>query len=132
MNGSSVLASSTLHPWTSVWRWGKGTVCFGAVTVVRRLHAQDSKPAEPTVVAANQAVRGQLPFSDRQDFEDATRGFIATSDDASGPNRYAFLNGDAPSTVNPSLWRQAQLNVPNGLFKVVDRIYQVRGFSVAS
>src|SRR5262249_39526857 len=83
-------------------------------------------------IAANQAVRAQLPFGGRQDFEDAKRGFIATIDDPSDPNRYAFLNGDAPRTVSPSLWRQAQLNVPNGLFKVVDRVYQVRGFSVSS
>src|SRR5262245_2231198 len=74
----------------------------------------------------------ELPFDNRQDFEDATRGFIATIPDPSGPERYAFLNGDTPPTVNPSLWRQAQLTVPNGLFKVVDRIYHVRGFSVSS
>ena len=116
MDASNARATSTLQPSRSVWRRGQWTVCFVAVAVVSHIHAQDSKPAEPTVVAANRAVRAQLPFSDRQDFEDATRGFIATSDDASGPNRYAFLNGDAPSTVNPSLWRQAQLNVPNGLF----------------
>jgi alkyl sulfatase BDS1-like metallo-beta-lactamase superfamily hydrolase len=32
-----------------------------------------------------------------------------------------------PPTVNPSLWRQAQLNAINGLFKVTERVYQVRG-----
>src|SRR5260221_13879515 len=132
MDASDARARSTLQLGRSAWRRVQWTVCFVAVAVVSHLHAQDSKPAEPTVAARNQAVGAQLPFSARQDFEDATRGFIATSDDASGPNRYAFLNGDAPSTVNASLWRQAQLNVPNGLFKVVDRIYQVRGFSVAS
>ena len=35
-------------------------------------------------------------------------------------------------TVNPSLWRQAMLNLNNGLFKVTDGIYQVRGFDTAS
>lgn len=73
-----------------------------------------------------------MPFSDRQDFEDATRGFIATIPDPAKPDPYAFLEHVAPPTVNPSLWRQAQLNVPNGLFKVTDGIYQVRGFSVSS
>jgi alkyl sulfatase BDS1-like metallo-beta-lactamase superfamily hydrolase len=73
-----------------------------------------------------------LPFNDRQDFEDAMRGFIATTPDPSNPDRYAFLEHDAPPTVNPSLWRQAQLNVPNGLFKVTDSVYQIRGFSLAS
>jgi len=102
-----------------------------AAAAMGHLNAQESKPAEPTVAAASQAVRAQLPFTDRQDFEDATRGFVATIDDPSDPKRYAFLQRDAPPTVNPSLWRQAQLNVPNGLFKVVDRVYQVRGFSVS-
>jgi alkyl sulfatase BDS1-like metallo-beta-lactamase superfamily hydrolase len=115
-----------------VWRCVQCAICLVAAAAVSHLHAQESRPAEPTVLAANQAVRALLPFSDREDFEDATRGFIATADDPSGPNRYAFLNGDAPPTVNPSLWRHAQLNVPNGLFKVVDRIYQVRGFSVSN
>ena len=92
------------------------TICIVAVAAVNHSNAQEAKPAEPTVVEANQAVRSQLPFHARQDFEDAMRGFIATTDDPSSPNRYAFLNGDAPPTVNPSLWHQAQLNVPNGLF----------------
>ena len=37
-----------------------------------------------------------------------------------------------PPTVNPSLWRQAQLNAINGLFKVTDRVYQVRGIDIAN
>jgi alkyl sulfatase BDS1-like metallo-beta-lactamase superfamily hydrolase len=74
----------------------------------------------------------QLPFSDRQDFEDAMRGFIATTPDPADPDRWAFLKQEPPPTVNPSLWRQAQLNAPDGLFKVADGVYQVRGFSVAN
>jgi alkyl sulfatase BDS1-like metallo-beta-lactamase superfamily hydrolase len=91
-----------------------------------------AKPAEPKVAAANQAVLSQLPFSDRQDFEDAKRGFIATTPDAANPGRWAFLEHEAPPTVNPSLWRQAQLNVSSGLFKVAEGVYQVRGFSQAN
>ena len=37
-----------------------------------------------------------------------------------------------PATVNPSLWRQAQLNAINGLFKVIERVYQVRGIDIAN
>ena len=49
-----------------------------------------------------------------------------------GDQAYAFVNnGPAPATVNPSLWRQAQLDTANGLFKVTDGIYQVRELSVA-
>ena len=42
---------------------------------------QSAKEAQPDVVAANRAVLSQLSFEDRQDFEDATRGFIATIPD---------------------------------------------------
>ena len=45
---------------------------------------------------------------------------------------YDFLEGDAPATVNPSLWRMQQLNPRQGLFKVADGIYQVRGFDLAN
>jgi alkyl sulfatase BDS1-like metallo-beta-lactamase superfamily hydrolase len=33
----------------------------------------------------------------------------------------------APASVNPSLWRNAQLNMNAGLYKVTDHVYQVRG-----
>ncbi|MDL9935962.1 alkyl sulfatase dimerization domain-containing protein [Gordonia sp. ABSL1-1] len=79
---------------------------------------------------------------DRTDFDDATRGFIATLDpvritDPSGRvvfdlTRYSFLTGEAPDTVDPSLWRQAQLCLTNGLFEVANGIYQVRGFDIAN
>ena len=46
---------------------------------------------------------------------------------------YAFLAGEeAPPTVNPSLWRQARLNMHHGLFEVAERIYQVRGFDLSN
>src|SRR5467141_1122427 len=115
------------------WRRARMTACLIAImTVVRPAQSQQTKPAEPNVAAANQAVQSELPFSDRQDFEDAMRGFIATTPDPANPDRWAFLEHEAPPTVNPSLWRQAQLNATNGLFKVADGVYQVRGFSQAS
>lgn len=94
--------------------------------------AQGPKPAQPDVASRNDAVRSELPFADRQDFEDVMRGFVATSPDAANPPRYDFLKDEAPPTVNPSLWRLAQLNAVNGLFKVVDGLYQVRGYSLAN
>ncbi len=46
---------------------------------------------------------------------------------------YGFLSeANAPATVNPSLWRQARLNMQNGLFQVTERIYQVRGFDISN
>src|SRR5882724_2762908 len=113
--------------------WRRMTACLIAImTVVRPAQSQQTKSAEPNVAAANQAVQSRLPFSDRQDFVDAMRGFIATTPDPANPDRWAFLEHEAPPTVNPSLWRQAQLNATNGLFKVADGVYQVRGFSQAN
>ena len=34
--------------------------------------------------------------------------------------------------MNPSLWRLAQLHMQSGLFKVTDRVYQVRGLDIAN
>jgi alkyl sulfatase BDS1-like metallo-beta-lactamase superfamily hydrolase len=102
-----------------------------------------SKDAEPATRAANEAFIKSLPFADRADFDDAKRGFIATLPDgviagvggkpAWDMKPYAFLQKDAaPATVNPSLWRQAQLNAVHGLFKVTERVYQVRGLDLAN
>jgi alkyl sulfatase BDS1-like metallo-beta-lactamase superfamily hydrolase len=93
--------------------------------------------------AAHQhAVTMDLPFDDEQDFIDAQRGFLAALDDTLitatdgrvvwdlGP--YGDTSGDAPATVNPSLWRQAQLDLIHGLFEVVPGIYQVRGLDISN
>lgn len=97
-----------------------------------------------TTVRANSAVLDSLPFSDRTDFELATKGLIASPEnfelkrEDSGKtiwsqDRYDFLRGqEAPDSVNPSLWRQSQLNAINGLFKVKEGIYQLRGFDLAN
>jgi alkyl sulfatase BDS1-like metallo-beta-lactamase superfamily hydrolase len=87
-------------------------------------------------------VRQLVAADDRRDFEFALRGFIATRSDplikrpdgraAFDLSSYAFLDGDAPDTTNPSLWRQAQILTKHGLFKVADRIFQVRGFDVST
>ncbi len=99
------------------------------------------EPTEATT-SANRALVAELPFDDMSDFEQAERGLIAREDsvvvaDATGApvwdaDRWAFLVGDAPDSVNPSLWRQAKLNTIDGLFEVVpDRIYQVRGYDLS-
>jgi alkyl sulfatase BDS1-like metallo-beta-lactamase superfamily hydrolase len=117
-------------------------IAFGA-GAVSPAAGQEAKPAEPAVSAANHAVLSQLPFANRDDYQDAARGFIGTIPDAlvTGPGGnivwsqrdYGFLDNDqAPDTVNPSLWRQAQLNHRHGLFKVVDGLYQIRGFDISN
>ena len=100
------------------------------------------KPATQETKEAQAAVLTSLPFDDTEDFTRAKRGLIARPDplivkDDDGNviwdmSRYDYLNGPRPDTVNPSLWRQAQLNAIYGLFQVTDRIYQVRGFDLAN
>ncbi|KFN02008.1 MBL fold metallo-hydrolase [Bacillus clarus] len=47
--------------------------------------------------------------------------------------RYSFLLKDQiPDTVHPKLWEQGKLNLHSGLYKITDRIYQVRGFDLAN
>lgn len=99
------------------------------------------KDASTYTKALNQAVYKGLPFSDQTDFQNASKGFIATltptviKDSAGGISwnmeNYGFIKGDAPDTVNPSLWRIAKLNLLNGLFKVTDFVYQIRGFDLS-
>jgi len=43
-----------------------------------------------------------------------------------------FIDGEAPGSVNPSLWRQARLNNIHGLFQVTQGIYQVRGYDLSN
>ena len=67
----------------------------------------------------------------------ADRGFVATIPDAAVPGvwsmaPYAFVTGEAPATVHPGLWRQAQLNGRHGLYEVVPGIWQVRGFDLST
>ena len=45
---------------------------------------------------------------------------------------YDFLTGDAPATVNLSLWRQSSLVARQGLYEVAEGIYQVRGLDLSN
>ena len=102
----------------------------------------DQKPATAIIESANRANVNNLPFADTADFDDADRGFIGALEPcvvkaADGRvvwdnDVYAFLNGDAPDTVHPSLWRQSQLCAKQGLYEVVEGIYQVRGLDLSN
>lgn len=101
------------------------------------------KQNDPTtpVADANAALLGALPFGDTADFDDADRGFLGTladpvirDDDGNtvwDASAYDFIDGDAPASVNPSLWRQSRLVAKHGLFEVVEGIYQVRGLDLS-
>ena len=94
------------------------------------------------IEAAHRAHMPSLPFGDDADFHNADRGFLAalspcviTAADGRvvwDNDSYAFLDGPAPSSVHPSLWRQSTLNAKQGLFEVVPGIYQVRGFDISN
>lgn len=92
----------------------------------------------------NDAVYTALDFGDKEEFDCAQKGLIAASEalelkDENGKviwsqKAYSFVeNGaEAPATVNPSLWRDTQLNHIYGLFEVTDGIYQVRGYDMSN
>ncbi|WP_232497967.1 alkyl/aryl-sulfatase [Agromyces humatus] len=80
-------------------------------------------------------------MSDTADFSAVERGFLGTLDDPAIRNAdgdvvwdastYDFLEGDAPTSVNPSLWRQGKLVARHGLFEVVPGLYQIRGLDLS-
>ena len=129
---------------------GFATIALSAVLLSGSADAQQatpvqSKPATEATKAANRSVQQYLNFTDRGDFDDASRGLIAKPDtltikDAKGNvvwdleqyKQYIRDEKPAPDSVNPSLWRNAQLNMHHGLFKVHDRIFQVRGYDLSN
>jgi alkyl sulfatase BDS1-like metallo-beta-lactamase superfamily hydrolase len=112
-----------------------------AVIAEDHFHPKGKEPSEHTLKIFEQA-RQTLPFSDRQDFEEWERGFIARREDlkimadagnvAWDMERYLFL--DEPEKINsvhPSMLRISELNNNYGLYEVIPGIYQVRGFDLA-
>ncbi len=101
-----------------------------------------AKPASEPIVAAHERMSTSLPAGDEQDVADARRGFVGALEPAIVRNAqgrvvwdndsYGFLVGDAPATVNPSLWRQSTLTAVQGLFEVVPGVYQVRGMDLSN
>jgi alkyl sulfatase BDS1-like metallo-beta-lactamase superfamily hydrolase len=98
------------------------------------------KDATPQTRAANAPV--ELGF-DPADFDRASRGLVAAHrtgiiESPFGPvwdmPRYDFIErgSENPETVNPSLWRQAQLNAIHGLFEVAPGIWQARGYDISN
>ena len=103
----------------------------------------DRKEASQYTAEANAAIYELLDFSDEQEREFAEKGFleapeslVITAEDGHtiwSQEVYDFVREkEAPDTVNPSLWRNTQLNALYGLFEVTDGIYQVRGYDVSN
>ncbi len=105
--------------------------------------ALNAKEASSFTQEKNQSVLSELPFNNKKDFEDAQNNFISKTPNLMIKNSsgrvvwsmkdYEFLSSNkAPDTVNPSLWRQAQLNMNYGLYQIKDNIYQVRGYDLSN
>ncbi len=111
--------------------------CIGPL----RLTPEPKEAIQGTKVASDLTLT--YPADEKKELELAQRGLIASEPtvdirthggkpvwDMKG---YEFLSLEkpAPDTVNPALWRHAQRNSIHGLFKVTDRIYQVRGYDLS-
>jgi alkyl sulfatase BDS1-like metallo-beta-lactamase superfamily hydrolase len=98
-------------------------------------------PTDKTA-ADNAEVARTLDLAETVDFEEAKRGLVASDPNLEvvakdgrriwDPKTFDFVKGDAPPSVNPSLWRQAKLNGLHGLFEVTKDVYQVRGYDVSN
>jgi alkyl sulfatase BDS1-like metallo-beta-lactamase superfamily hydrolase len=111
-------------------------------SILGHLHPKGNLPTKHTL-EIRRIQEQVLPFYDKRDFEEQERGFIAA------PNykkiiaedgrvvwdigKYDFLlEGKDFDSINPSLQRQALLNMNYGLYEVIPGIYQVRGFDLAN
>jgi alkyl sulfatase BDS1-like metallo-beta-lactamase superfamily hydrolase len=104
----------------------------------------NGKPPSTFTLELRKGVTATLPFSDKRDFDEAKKGFVAeppyrkimadAGQVAWDMGSYQWLLQDKDfQSIHPSLQRQAVLNMAYGLYEVVpDKIYQVRGFDLAN
>ncbi|MDP5102552.1 MAG: MBL fold metallo-hydrolase, partial [Erythrobacter sp.] len=120
---------------------GAALAALGATIGLAQETAGPPSASEATR-AAQQAAAAALPADGTRDGDFATRGFLATRADpvildAAGKPvwnlaAYAFVDGLAPDTVHPSLWRHMRYLKNNGLYRVTDNVWQVRGFDLSN
>jgi alkyl sulfatase BDS1-like metallo-beta-lactamase superfamily hydrolase len=140
-----------LKQWKSLLLVGVGIAIGTALKSLPQLSAQAGgdangpKPATAQTKKANAAFAKNLPFADKEAFAAAQKGLIAPLPDNGviknkagmpvwdiAPFSFIKLDAPSPDSINPSLWRQAQLLSLTGLFKVMDGIYQVRGADLSN
>ncbi|CAH0991202.1 Putative alkyl/aryl-sulfatase YjcS [Sinobacterium norvegicum] len=94
------------------------------------------KPATAATIAQNKAFAVDLNWQDVTAFENAKKGLIAPFDQNTADlmrNDYLFINQTMPDSINPSLYRQATLNMAaEGLYQVREGVYQVRGADLSN
>lgn len=135
----SVLAASI----AGALQWSRAQTSIHAQALDNSSGQGGQKPATEATLLVNAATLQAMPPVDREVEADIQHGFIASIPDAETTaadghvvyslKGYEFLGApDAPATVNPSLWVQAQKSMSNGLFKVTDGFYQVRGLDLTN
>lgn len=102
----------------------------------------EAKPASAATIHSQNSAAQELPEDGTRDADFAARGFLGTRTeplilDGQGKvvwnlDAYAFVEGAAPSTVNPSLWRHMRYLRQHGLFQLTDNVWQVRGFDLSN
>lgn len=116
--------------------------CTASHAAVQPSSADAPKEASAATIAANADAARTMPAESAADHAAAQRGLIeqftgqvlnAKGEVIIDARAYDFLRADTPApTVNPSLWRHASAYALAGLFKVTDRVYQLRGFDLAN
>jgi len=107
------------------------------------IQAASYKTAEDITKNINKNVYEKLDFKDTDEYSNAQKGFIAAPEELEITDKngkiiwsqkaYDFVEDkEVPDTVNPSLWRNTQLNHYYGLFEVTNGIYQVRGYDMSN
>ncbi len=103
-----------------------------------------TKGASDITKQINENVYRTLNFSDKSEFDCIERGVIDFPESLEILNsdgkvvwsqeNYNFVTNStpSPSSVNPSLWSNAQMNHYYGLFEVTKGVYQVRGYDVTN
>ena len=119
-----------------------GIWASSSVAEIEHFHPKGKPPSEHTLKVL-EASRATLPFADTRDFDEEQKGFIAAPKSgkimgnagnvAWDMDRYKFLLKDQGfDSIHPSLHRQGKLNMNFGLYKVMEGVYQVRGFDLAN
>ncbi len=129
------------RPFSTLIGFGALAALVACSTTQQSVETVAKPAATSATLAANAAFNETLPWADNEDEALAARGFIATLDDpvirgAKGQvvydlSAFDFAEGEAPDTVNPSLWRHLKLLRQHGLFEVAPGIWQVRGFDLS-
>lgn len=123
---------------------GIASALFGLLSTTAYGQAPDLsvKPASASTIAAQAIQRAALPKDNGKDAAFAAQGFVATRADPIIRNKdgrtvwnlaaYDWMKGDAPATINPSLWRHMSILRKSGLFKLSEGMWQVRGFDISN